>query len=127
MGVCECPYEGCGRSLSTRYNLKKHIEAHHLHIRPFKCAQCQRTFAYKHSLRHHYLLHLEIDWDLMQQSGTSAPITIPKLTELLSSWEERKRGEIKEEQSCENSWLPEIGAGQPQDGPLPSFFKPIPY
>lgn len=126
MGVCECPYEGCGRTLSTRYNLKKHIEAHHLQIRPFKCAQCQRTFAYKHSLRHHYLLHLEIDWDLIQRSHPARAIAVPKLTELVSTWE-GKAGEKMLGDGTEVQILPDICPTQRQTGPLPNFFKSVPY
>ena len=120
MGLCECPYADCGRSLSTRYNLKKHIESHHLHIRPFKCAQCQRSFAYKHSLKHHYLQHLGIDWDLIQRSEGLQSMVIPKLTELRSYWVERDESTLGGNGG--SSCLPDISEGKRQNGPLPSFF-----
>src|SRR5574343_53331 len=82
MKVCECPYEGCGRNLSTRYNLRKHIEAHHLNIRPYECSKCHRTFSYKHSLKHHYLLHIPLQWQDLQRIVKAEAIDIPKLTSL---------------------------------------------
>lgn len=83
MKTYACPYTECLRNLSTAYNLKKHIEAHHLHLKPFKCGRCQQTFAYKHSLKHHYLSHLPVDWTQIENSVISVEITIPKLTDLV--------------------------------------------
>jgi len=83
MKTYACPYTDCLRQLSTSYNLKKHIEAHHLHLKPFKCGRCLQTFAYKHSLKHHYLSHLPVDWTQIESSVVSTVITIPKLTDLM--------------------------------------------
>jgi len=116
MAPSKCPYEDCSRILSTRYNLKKHIESHHLHIRPFKCAQCQRSFAYKHSLKHHYLQHLEIDWEYLE----AVPVVVSKLTEMLGAWGNKE--EKREEKREERCWLPGIGEDKQRPGPLPGFF-----
>ena len=52
-----CPFPHCNKLFSNCYNLKKHINSHHLKIKPFKCAYCEKTFGYKHSMLHHQFTH----------------------------------------------------------------------
>lgn len=94
MKTYACSYVDCQRVLSTAYNLKKHVEAHHLHLKPFKCGRCLQTFAYKHSLKHHYLSHLPLDWTQIESTVTRCEITIPKLTELMNKG--GKKGQVGE-------------------------------
>ena len=57
MELLPCPYATCGRSFTTTYNRKKHVEACHLKLRPYICPLCAKTFPYKHSLNYHLKLH----------------------------------------------------------------------
>lgn len=59
METPQCPFQTCRRAFSTPYNLKKHIEACHLKLKPFLCLLCQKAFPYKHSYKHHMGLHLK--------------------------------------------------------------------
>lgn len=52
-----CPH--CNNYLSTKYNLRKHIEATHLQLRPFECGCCSKAFSYKHSFISHMKMHLK--------------------------------------------------------------------
>ena len=52
-----CPYPDCQKPFSNCYNLKKHINSHHLKIKPFKCSFCSKSFGYKHSMLHHQVSH----------------------------------------------------------------------
>ena len=51
----------CGHRLSTRYNLRKHIEATHLKLKPFTCSCCPKAFSYKHSFVNHMKAHMKED------------------------------------------------------------------
>ena len=118
-----CPYTDCLRSLSTGYNLKKHIEAHHLHIKPFKCGRCQQTFAYKHSLRHHYLSHLPVDWTRIESSVVGCEITIPKLTDLMKPSEKTVNGVKTRFPVMPFLQLPDIEAKRKTSVSLPNIYN----
>ena len=47
----------CGKAYNLLYQLKQHIKAVHLEIRPFVCPECGRTFARKDKLQDHIDLH----------------------------------------------------------------------
>ncbi|CAG9331343.1 unnamed protein product [Blepharisma stoltei] len=53
----KCYYTNCTKSYRTKYNLRRHINAIHLKIRNFVCAECSKTFACKQNLNEHELLH----------------------------------------------------------------------
>jgi len=50
----------CGKQFSTKYNLRKHVEALHLKLKPYTCQTCTKTFAYKHSYCQHMQVHLRV-------------------------------------------------------------------
>lgn len=47
----------CGKHFSTKYNLRKHVEALHLKLKPFACPLCAKRFAYQHSHFQHMQGH----------------------------------------------------------------------
>lgn len=47
----EC--EKCGATLSSRSNLKRHVDQIHLVLRPFKCSYCERAFLHACNLKKH--------------------------------------------------------------------------
>ena len=47
----------CGKAYNLLYQLKQHIKAIHLEIRPFVCPECGKTFARKDKLQDHIDLH----------------------------------------------------------------------
>ncbi|XP_051141543.1 transcription factor IIIA-like [Andrographis paniculata] len=51
----ECNYEGCSLTFSTASNLKQHIKAVHLQLKPFVCGSpgCNMRFAFKHVRDNH--------------------------------------------------------------------------
>ncbi|XP_010034379.2 transcription factor IIIA [Eucalyptus grandis] len=50
-----CDVEGCLSIFSTKSNLRQHVKAVHLEVRPFVCGHkdCGKKFAYKHVRDHH--------------------------------------------------------------------------
>lgn len=51
----KCSFERCNKTFSTASNLKQHIKAVHLELRPFKCevSGCGKKFTYKHVRDNH--------------------------------------------------------------------------
>ena len=52
-----CPAQGCTKEYRTKFNLKKHFEFCHLHMRRFKCEICTRDFVSKQNLNEHMFIH----------------------------------------------------------------------
>ena len=57
---CQCYYPGCLRSYNSKYNLKRHINTNHLHLKSYPCEQCEKSFASKKNLVKHTTTHSEI-------------------------------------------------------------------
>lgn len=51
--VCEI----CGKSMTTRKDLRRHQVAQHSKEKPFRCPQCPRCYAAKESLKNHLRTH----------------------------------------------------------------------
>ncbi|XP_037033364.1 zinc finger protein 816-like [Bradysia coprophila] len=47
----------CSKVYSTKQSLKLHNQSVHMHLRPFKCELCQRSFADKYTLTTHTRIH----------------------------------------------------------------------
>ena len=58
-----CYYPNCSRSYNSKYNLKRHINMNHLHLKSYPCNQCEKTFASKKNLMNHSATHSEIEID----------------------------------------------------------------
>jgi uncharacterized Zn-finger protein len=56
----QCYYPNCPRSYNSKYNLKRHINTNHLHLKSYPCDQCEKTFASKKNLLKHTATHSEI-------------------------------------------------------------------
>lgn len=56
----QCYYPNCPRSYNSKYNLKRHINTNHLHLKSYPCDQCEKTFASKKNLLKHSATHSEI-------------------------------------------------------------------
>ncbi|OMJ78438.1 hypothetical protein SteCoe_21763 [Stentor coeruleus] len=52
-----CMANECGRTYTTKLNLKRHILVSHVKSEKFKCDQCQKCFASKQNLTEHKYLH----------------------------------------------------------------------
>ncbi|KAK4803616.1 hypothetical protein SAY86_003433 [Trapa natans] len=54
-GLIECYFPGCQHTFSTQSNLRKHVKAVHLKVKPFACCytDCSKKFSYKHVRDHH--------------------------------------------------------------------------
>lgn len=72
MKKLRCTMPNCSKAYTSRFTLRRHLEAFHLRTTRFACAQCPKSFAYRHTLRHH-----------MAREHVLQPMTIPLLTDLL--------------------------------------------
>lgn len=52
-----CMYQNCESEYSTKFNLKRHVESVHLHLKRFECKICSGLFSSKQSLKEHLYLH----------------------------------------------------------------------
>lgn len=52
-----CMYPDCTSEYSTKFNLKRHVESVHLHIKKYQCNQCSSNFSSKQSLKEHLRIH----------------------------------------------------------------------
>lgn len=56
----QCYYPSCPRSYNSKYNLKRHINTNHLHLKSYPCDQCEKSFASKKNLGKHATTHTEV-------------------------------------------------------------------
>lgn len=82
-----CPLPNCGKTLSTRYKLKLHIQRHHYNIKRYPCLHCLKSFKSSDSLKRHQMRHRPIEASLPITPSTN-PFTgglveIPLLTEMV--------------------------------------------
>ena len=56
----QCYYPDCPRSYNSKYNLKRHINTNHLHLKSYPCEQCEKNFASKKNLMKHATTHTDI-------------------------------------------------------------------
>lgn len=52
-----CSYEGCQKTYSNAFNLKRHVESFHLNIKKFFCAICHKGLSSKQNMREHSFIH----------------------------------------------------------------------
>ena len=53
MKVRHCYYTDCSKRFSSKYNLARHVNTHHLQIRKYYCPRCSRVFPSKQNLGLH--------------------------------------------------------------------------
>lgn len=81
-----CSFEQCDKTFTTRYNLKRHEDSFHLHLRPFVCPECFKDFASKQNLLEHGFLHAETVLTPLERPASLVycrDIAIPKLTDMV--------------------------------------------
>ena len=85
----KCNAPGCGKLLSSKYNLKRHIESCHLGSRPYECHFCYKCFSSKQNKREH--IRLKHSYGTVQDTEernrrgiVSESISIFRLSRLLS-------------------------------------------
>lgn len=52
-----CAYPECSAEFGTKYNLKRHIDSRHLHIKRFSCDICGLQLASKQTRQEHLYTH----------------------------------------------------------------------
>lgn len=83
-----CTYPSCRKLLSSKYNLKRHIEFCHQGVRPHECSICFKRFSSKQNklehirLEHSYSLHPVVESN-MPDKIIKVEINLPKLSILL--------------------------------------------
>ncbi len=55
--VFVCYYEACGQTFTTKFNLRRHVNAVHLEIKTYECDLCRKKFASKQNLTEHRFIH----------------------------------------------------------------------
>ena len=83
-----CKISDCGKILSSKYNLNRHIETFHNGIRPYECEICYRRFSTKYSKREHVRLEHSYSITLsmpsnQHESHSTNLIQIPSLSSML--------------------------------------------
>lgn len=81
-----CTFEQCDKVFSTRYNLKRHEDTFHLHLRPYVCTECFKDFASKQNLIEHGFLHAQSALTPLERPASLVyckDIAIPKLTDMV--------------------------------------------
>ena len=57
MNLFCCMYTDCDSEYSTKFNLKRHVESVHMHVKRYQCVVCSLMFASKQSLKEHLHIH----------------------------------------------------------------------
>lgn len=52
-----CYYDNCEKIYKTKFNLRRHINSYHLHIRSHTCARCNKSFVSKQNMKEHEFSH----------------------------------------------------------------------
>ncbi|CAG9323187.1 unnamed protein product [Blepharisma stoltei] len=84
--VFVCPYSECKKRLSSKYNLKRHVECCHRKIRRFECDICYKKFSSSQNLKEHLFLHENSTQEVLNLPENFVPereINIPALTNLI--------------------------------------------
>jgi KRAB domain-containing zinc finger protein len=61
--------ENCGKCYKSKFNLKRHVEIVHFHMKRFLCPLCLRFFATNKNLKEHAYLHEEGKLFACEQCG----------------------------------------------------------
>ncbi|KAK4792253.1 hypothetical protein SAY86_022688 [Trapa natans] len=66
--VIKCHFSDCQHVFSTQSNLRKHVKAVHLRLKPFACCypNCQKRFSYKHVRHNHEKCHSYATGDFVE-------------------------------------------------------------
>jgi len=82
-----CPLPNCGKTLSTRYKLKLHIQRHHFNIKRYPCVHCLKSFKSSDSLKRHQLSHQpkepQMPFNPYVSPLTEGRVEVPLLTEMV--------------------------------------------
>ena len=129
-----CEFPNCGKILSSKYNLKRHIESCHNGVRPYACSICYKKFSSKQNKREH--VRLEHSYSLsstalssrLSVNSSTNIINIPKLSALLYISEDpdiRPLSKVERiylySDLCQQIDLPNISESRQSLCVLPSF------
>ena len=73
-GQLICQYPECGKSLSSKYNLRRHIESCHQGYRPYECHVCYKRFSSKQNKSEH--IRLEHSYSCEPSANKSCNLTV---------------------------------------------------
>mmetsp|Transcript_2652 Transcript_2652/g.4143 ORF Transcript_2652/g.4143 Transcript_2652/m.4143 type:complete len:134 (+) Transcript_2652:11-412(+) len=126
-----CEYPTCGRILSSKYNLKRHIESCHLGVRPYECNICFKRFSSKQNKREHIRLqhsYSETTPIPTIKIETHEDIPIPKLTNLVMQSQDPELRPLSKvvriymySEGFLNSSLPPVSTDRQANSSLPSM------
>ena len=57
MSLYCCMYADCDSQYSTKYNLQRHVESIHMHVKRYQCKVCSVYFSSRQSLKEHLHIH----------------------------------------------------------------------
>lgn len=105
----KCSY--CGKNLSSRQNLKEHINIH-TGIKPYGCNYpgCGKSFRQGSLLSIHKRIHLDIDEGLRKEKKPYKKPEYPKLTALLNVASNKAQASLNDTEKHE--WLSKIDESQ---------------
>jgi len=71
-----CKVAECGKTLSSPYNLHRHMTCFHQRVKAFVCPFCSRSFGYSHVLKNHLRCH--------RRKGPKPRFSITPLTSMIN-------------------------------------------
>lgn len=80
-----CEVADCGKILSSKSNLTRHIRSCHMKIKNYQCEICFKSLSSSQNLRKHMFLHRsdQEESKVIETGEICRDIEVPKLTDLL--------------------------------------------
>ena len=137
MNLYCCMYSDCGSEYSTKFNLKRHVESVHMHLKKFQCSRCQSLFSSKQSLKEHLHIHSGAmpfkcsicEKNFRQASQLSLHKRVHMLEGVISTYKKIKVEDLSEEiKPMEISYEVNLGALRlPDIDPQRAFMGLLPF
>ena len=97
-----CMAVDCSKAYNTKFNLKRHVDTHHLRVKHFVCEYCRHEFSSKQNMVEHRYLHS----GLKPFRCTACPASFRQASQLSL----HKRSHLSCPKSCADRVLPPLSS-----------------